>query len=88
MFTALRDVQASCLHTQKFNIVSNKAYRELLLYKLYHKNVVCMVVDEAHCNVDWYVYNICIVDSNVLLSVSNGFITNCLQSGNNIVKER
>ena len=35
-----------------------------------------------------YVSEHCFVDSNVLLSVSNGFITNSLQSGNNIVKER
>ena len=34
---------------------SNKACRELLLSKLYQKNVVCVVADEARCNinVDW-----------------------------------
>ena len=31
--------------------VSNKAFRKLLLSKLYHKNVVCVVADEFHCNV-------------------------------------
>ena len=60
MFTALKrllarslvqDVQASCLPPRSY--VSNKAFRELLLSKLYHKNVVCVVADEAHCNIDW-----------------------------------
>ena len=34
---------------------SSKACRELLLSKLYQKNVVCVVADEARCNinVDW-----------------------------------
>ena len=49
MFTALKrllarslvqDVQASCLPHRSY--VSNKAFRELLLSKLYHKNVVCV----------------------------------------------
>ena len=58
MFTALRlfvvlvqDVQASSLPPRSY--VSNKAFRELLLSKLYHKNVVCVVADEVHCNIDW-----------------------------------
>ena len=47
----VQDVQASCLSPRSY--VSNKAFRKLLLSKLYHKNVVCVVADEAHCNIDW-----------------------------------
>ena len=53
MFTALCAGCASMLfHAQKL-YVSNKAFRELLHSKLYHKNVICVVADESHCNVDW-----------------------------------
>ena len=45
--------RASILFAHPEVIISNKAFRELLFFKLYQKNVVCVVADEARCNVDW-----------------------------------
>ena len=55
--TDVRAGRASILFAhpgQKFlQLQATKLCRELLLSKLYQKNVVCAVADEAHCNVDW-----------------------------------
>ena len=53
-----------CLpHTESF--ISTKYGRELLTTKTYQDNVVAIVIDEAHCILDWLVlscrsYKLCV----------------------------
>jgi hypothetical protein len=46
------------------SLISTKYGRELLMSKIYQENVVAIVVDEAHCILDWLVLFIFIINTS------------------------
>lgn len=52
----LRDGQYHIVFAHPETLISSKYGRELLLSDKYRDNVVAIVIDEAHCIVDWLVY--------------------------------
>ena len=51
----LRDGHYQIVFSQPEALISSKYGRELLLSQTYQKNVMAIVIDEAHCIVDWLV---------------------------------
>ena len=51
----LRDGQYQIVFSHPEALISSKYGRELLLSQTYQKNVVAIIIDEAHCIVDWLV---------------------------------
>ncbi len=49
----LRDGHYHIVFAHPETLISSKYGRELLLSKKYHENVVAIVVDEAHCIIEW-----------------------------------
>ena len=49
----LRDGHYHIVFAHPETLISSKYGRELLLSKTYQENVVALVVDEAHCIVEW-----------------------------------
>ena len=49
----LRDGHYHIVFAHPETMISSKYGRELLLSKTYQENVVALVVDEAHCIVEW-----------------------------------
>ena len=52
----LRDGEYHIVFDHPESLISSKYGRELLLSEKYRDNVVAIVIDEAHCIVDWLVY--------------------------------
>lgn len=52
----LRDGFYQIVFAHPESFISTKYGRELLMTKVYQENVVAIVVDEAHCILDWLVY--------------------------------
>jgi hypothetical protein len=52
----LRDGQYHIVFAHPESLISSKYGRELLLSEKYRDNVVPIVIDEAHCIIDWLVY--------------------------------
>ena len=48
------------------SLISTKYGRELLMSKIYQENVVAIVVDEAHCILDWLVLFIFIINTSAV----------------------
>ena len=49
----LRDGRYQIVFSHPEALISSKYGRELLLSQTYHENVMAIVIDEAHCIVDW-----------------------------------
>ncbi|XP_028412369.1 uncharacterized protein LOC114535187 isoform X2 [Dendronephthya gigantea] len=49
----LRDGQYNIVFAHPETLISSKYGRELLLSEIYQENVLAIVIDEAHCILDW-----------------------------------
>ena len=53
---------ASVLFAHPEVLTTSKGFREILLSDKFQESIVCVVADEAHCIVDWYVnYFLCLI---------------------------
>ena len=54
----LREGHYNIVFAHPETLVSSNYGRELLLSETYQKHVIAIVIDEAHCIVDWLVFSI------------------------------
>ena len=72
-FASIQKGKAQLLFISPEFMLSNPQWRDMLLLPVYQKNVVALIVDEAHCIVIWYV--VCTIKMNILILLLKHFHT-------------